>query len=339
MSKSLGNVVKPGPLIEDFGADGLRYFLLREMTFGMDGSYSDEQLLDRYNGDLANDLGNLTSRIVTLIHTGCDGVVPSPSDRSEEHELAPLAERAFAEFREAFDHYRFSNGLSAVWSLIAGVNRFLVEHAPWELAKDPGQRPRHRAILRGAAEALLQAAAMASPVLPTACDEIASRLGTRLPGSLAGFRWGLLPGGAEVVKRGPLFPRIDKRAYFEESKPMDESKTPPRADSDDRMSIDEFMKVELRVAKVLSAERVEGTDKLLRLEIDVGPEKRQIVAGIAQKYEAEALVGKTIVVVANLKPAKVRGVESQGMLLAADAGEGPVVATFEADVAPGTRVR
>jgi methionyl-tRNA synthetase len=339
MSKSLGNVVKPGPLIDDFGADGLRYFLLREMTFGMDGSYSDEQLLDRYNGDLANDLGNLTSRIVTLIHNGCDGTVPPPSDEPEEHELAPLAERAFGEYREAFDSYNFSSGLTAAWSLVAGVNRFLVDHAPWELAKDPEQRSRHRAVLRGAAEALMQVAAMAAPVMPKACAEIASRLGTTLPDSLTGFRWGLLPEGAQVVKRGSLFPHIDKKSYFEESKPMEESKTPPKPEVDDRMTIDDFMKINLRVARVLSAERVEGTDKLLKLEIDLGAEKRQIVAGIALKYEPEALVGKTIVVVANLKPAKVRGVESQGMLLAADAGQGPIVATFETDVAPGTRVR
>jgi methionyl-tRNA synthetase len=339
MSKSLGNVVKPGPLIDDFGADGLRYFLLREMTFGMDGSYSDEQLLDRYNGDLANDLGNLTSRIVTLIHGGCDGVVPPPSDEPHERELAPLAERAFADYRAAFDDYNFSNGLSAVWSLAAGVNRFLVEHAPWELVKDPAQRPRHHAVLRGAAEALLQVAAMAAPVMPEACAEVAKRLGATLPDSLAEFRWGLLPERAEVVKKGPLFPRIDKRTYFEESKSMEEKKTPPQAEADDRMTIDQFMKVDLRVARVLTAARVEGTDKLLKLEIDIGSEKRQIVAGIAQQYEPEALVGKTIVMVANLKPAKVRGVESQGMLLAADAGEGPVVATFETDVTPGTRVR
>jgi methionyl-tRNA synthetase len=180
---------------------------------------------------------------------------------------------------------------------------------------------------------------MAAPVMPKACAEIASRLGTTLPDSLTGFRWGLLPERAQVVKRGSLFPRIDKKSYFEESKPMEESKTPPKAEVDDRMTIDDFMKVNLRVARVLSAERVEGTDKLLKLEIDLGAEKRQIVAGIAQKYEPDALVGKTIVVVANLKPARVRGVESQGMLLAADAGEGPVVASFETDVAPGTRVR
>jgi methionyl-tRNA synthetase len=353
MSKSLGNVVKPGPLIETFGADALRYFLLREMTFGMDGSYSDEQLLDRYNGDLANDLGNLTSRIVALIHSGCSGALPPPSDEPEAHELAPAAARAFEAYRSALDRYEFSTALSAVWGLAGEVNRFLVEHAPWELARDPAQRRRHHATLRGAAEALLQIATMAAPVMPRSCGEIAARLGTPLPDDLSTFRWGRLPAQGTVRKDAPLFPRVDREAYFEEMKTMSESKeekpsipTPaqapppvPAVTPDDRISLDDFMNVELKVARVIAAQRVQGADRLLRLEIDLGTEKRQIVAGIAQSYEPEALVGKSIIVVANLKPAKVRGVESQGMLLAAAAGSGPVVATFEGEVAPGTRVR
>jgi methionyl-tRNA synthetase len=182
--------------------------------------------------------------------------------------------------------------------------------------------------------------------MPRACDEIASRLGTSLSGELVEFRWGLLPESGTVRKDKPLFPRVDKKTYFEESKSMTETPatpqapTPPKKDeSDGKISLDDFMNVELRVARVLAAERVEGTDKLLKLQIDLGTEKRQIVAGIAMKYEPETLIGKSIVVVANLKPARVRGVESQGMLLAGDAGEGPVVATFESDVPPGTRVR
>jgi methionyl-tRNA synthetase len=185
---------------------------------------------------------------------------------------------------------------------------------------------------------------MASPVMPRACDEIASRLGTSLSGELIEFRWGLLPESGTVRKDKPLFPRVDKKTYFQESKSMTETPAAPEApkkteEADGKISLDAFMNVELRVAKVLAAERVEGTDKLLKLQIDLGTEKRQIVAGIAQKYEPETLVGKSIVVVANLKPARVRGVESQGMLLAGDAGDGPVVATFETDLAPGTRVR
>ncbi len=353
MSKSLGNVVSPWPLIDAVGADGLRYFLLREMTFGMDGSYSDEQMLDRYNGDLANDLGNISSRLLALIATGLDGRLPPATGRPEEHELAPAAQRAFRAFRDAFDAYDFSGGLAAIWSLGAAINRYLVEHQPWTLTGRPDQAALQQAILRGAAEALLQIAAMAAPVMPVTCEEIAARLGARLPDDLVAFRWGLLPASGTVRRGEPLFPRIDKTAYFQEGARVDDAKPAPKATPEatppERVSeseaqgtllgIDEFLKVDLRVARVISAERIEGANKLLKLRLDLGGEERQIVAGIALAYEPEALVGKRIVVVANLKPAKLRGVASQGMLLAADMGGRPVVATFEEDVPPGTRVR
>ncbi len=353
MSKSLGNVVKAEPLLRDFGADALRYFLLREMTFGLDGTYSDEQFLDRYNGDLANDLGNLSSRILTLIDTGFGGRLPERSELPEAAELRPAAARAHAAWRAAFDDYDFSNGLIAVWGLTGETNRFLVRHAPWALASDPSQAGRHRAVLWGAAEALLQAASMASPAMPTAAAEIAARLGADLPKDLSAFRWGLLPPAGRVEKRGPLFPRVDRNSYFKETKTVEDAKpgpvphppappTPPAAAAEagaGPLTLDEFMKTDLRVALVISAERVEGADKLLKLQVDLGAERRQIVAGIAKAYAPEALVGKRIVVVANLKPARLRGVESQGMLLAADFGGRPIIAVFEEDVPPGTRVR
>jgi methionyl-tRNA synthetase len=353
MSKSLGNVVKAEPLLHDFGPDALRYFLLREMTFGLDGTYSDEQFVDRYNGDLANNLGNLSSRILTLIDTNCGGRLPDRPDLPEADELRPAAAGAHAAWREAFDAFDFSNGLIAVWTLIGETNRFLVRHAPWALAGDPAMAPRMHAILRGAAEALIQAAAMASPAMPVAAAEIASRLGATLPADLSAFRWGLLPVAAPVSKRGPLFPRVDKKAYFKETKTVEDSKPAPQPppppppapkqaapeDGAGLLSIDEFLKTELRVALVVAAERVEGADKLLKLQVDLGTEKRQVVAGIAKAYAPEALVGKRIIVVANLKPARIRGLESQGMLLAADFGGRPIVAVFEEDVPPGTRVR
>ncbi len=342
MSKSLGNVVAPWPLIETFGADALRYFLLREMTFGLDGSYSDEQLVERYNGDLANDLGNLTSRIVTLIDQGLDGRLPAPSDLPEERELEAPARRAFEAFRASFDAYDFSGGLAAAWSLGAEINRYLVQHAPWALAGKPAEAPRHRAVLRGAAEPLLQVAAMAAPVMPEASSEIASRLGTTLPGDLSSFRWGLLPAAGTVRKAAPLFPRIDKTRYFQEVTTVDDKpEIPPPATpaGPPLLSIDEFLKIDLRVARVISAERIQGADKLLKLVVDLGSEQRQLVAGIATSYDPGSLVGKQIIVVQNLKPAKLRGVESQGMLLAAGEGDRAIVATFEEDVAPGTRVR
>jgi len=189
---------------------------------------------------------------------------------------------------------------------------------------------------------------MISPVMPGASAEIADRLGTAIPGDLSEFRWGLLPASGRVAKRAPLFARVDKSAYFEEKTPVSEQKpdlpAPPAAQApapsgSEEITIDDFLRVNLRVARVVSAERIEGADKLLKLQLDLGTERRQIVAGIAKAYAPEALVGKSIVVVANLKPAKLRGVESQGMLLAADLDGRPIVATFEDDVRPGTRVR
>jgi methionyl-tRNA synthetase len=353
MSKSLGNVVRPGPLLDAVGPDALRYFLLREMTFGLDGTYSDEQLLDRYNGDLANELGNVTSRIIALCDTGCGGQLPPPSSRAEAFELRDSAAQAHAAWRAAFDDYDFSTGLAAIWKLAADLNRFLQAHAPWALAKDPAAADAHGAVLRGAAEALLQIASMASPALPGACSEIASRLGTVIPNDISVFRWGLLPVSAPVAKRGPLFARVDKAGYFQEthvseSQPPTPSPAPATtpaaatgaaAGLPDTITIDDFLRVDLRVARVLAAERIEGADKLLKLHLDLGGSTRQIVAGIAKAYTPEQLVGKSIVVVANLKPAKLRGVESQGMLLAADLDGRPIVATFEEAVQPGTRVR
>jgi methionyl-tRNA synthetase len=350
MSKSLGNVVRAEGLLRDFGPDALRYFLLREMTFGLDGTYSDEQFLDRYNGDLANDLGNVTSRITTLIDSGFGGGLPPASDRPEATALQAAAEAAFAAYRAAFDDYEFSAGLAAVWGLLGEINRFLVRHAPWALAKKPDEAPRHAAVLRGSAEALLQVAAMIAPVMPDASSEIASRLGTTSGSDLGRFRWGLLPAEGTVRKGEPLFPRIDKREYFQE-KTVSESKeapVPPAPEpkakeaapaATEQITIEDFLRVQLRVARVVSAERIPGADRILKLVVDLGGEQRQIVAGVALAYAPEALVGKKIVVVANLKPAKLRGIESQGMLLAADASGKPVVVTFDEEVPEGSRVR
>jgi methionyl-tRNA synthetase len=338
--------VRPGALLDAVGPDALRYFQLREMSFGLDGSYSDEQLLDRYNGDLANELGNVTSRVITLCDTGFAGRIPPPSTRPESSELKAAAAEAHAAWRTAFDDYDFSGGLASVWKLAAELNRFLQTHAPWALAKDPTAADRHAAVLRGAAEALLQIAAMTSPAMPGACAEIASRLGAVIPEDLSNFRWGLLPAEALIVKRGPLFPRIDKAGYFEETKtvtdptPAIEPKPAEAATAGpELLSIDDFLRIDLRVALVTHAQRIEGADKLLKLQLELGGQTRQIVAGIAKAYTPEQLVGKKIVVVCNLKPAKLRGVESQGMLLAADLDGRPIIATFEEDVKPGTRVR
>jgi methionyl-tRNA synthetase len=351
MSKSLGNVVRPGALLDAVGPDALRYFLLREMSFGLDGSYSDEQLLDRYNGDLANELGNVTSRVIALCDSSFSGKIPGPSTRPESTELAPAAREAYTAWRAAFDDYDFSSGLTAVWGLAAALNRFLQAQAPWTLAKDPLASERHAGVMRGACEALLQIAAMASPAMPGACADIASRLGTSIPEDHSEFRWGFLPVEASLAKRGPLFPRIDKARYFQETHTVTDAKPaadhkpdpvtpqPATPQTPELLSIEEFLRIDLRVAVVTAAERIDGADKLLKLQLEIGDQKRQIVAGIAKAYSPEQLIGKKIVVVCNLKPARLRGVESQGMLLAADLDGRPIVATFDQDVKPGTRVR
>jgi methionyl-tRNA synthetase len=353
MSKSLGNIVPPGPLLDAVGPDALRYFLLREMSFGLDGSYSDEQLLDRYNGDLANELGNVTSRVIALCDSGFAGRIPPPSSHPLATSLELSAREAHAAWRAGFDDYDFSGGLAAVWKLAADLNRYLQTQAPWALAKDPGARDRHAAVMRCAAETLLQIAAMVSPAMPVAAADIASRLGASLPGDLSEFRWGLLPDDAALVKRGSLFPRVDKAGYFQEATTVTDETPKPAAPAaaaaaaptpatpagPELLGIDDFLRIDLRVALVTAAERIDGADKLLKLQLDLGGSTRQIVAGIAKAYQPEQLIGKKIVVVCNLKPAKLRGVASEGMLLAADLDGRPIIATFEEDVKPGTRVR
>lgn len=356
MSKSTGNVVDPIPLIEEFGGDPLRYFLLREMAFGQDAQFSEEGMIDRINNDLANDLGNLASRLLTLIESGCGGEIPPlpAPDRSPDDllHLRRVAGPALEACREGYAEYRFHEGLASLWQLISETNRYLVRWEPWALAKDPSRRDLMEAVLREAAEAVASVAVALSPVMPGAAEELWSRLGGDgrccehdLFRRDAGDRWGLL-GAKRKVRRGdPLFPRIDKRAYFKEAEMEPSSPTPkppegmPATAPGDQISIEEFMKVQLRTGTILQAEKVQGTDRLLKLTVDVGTDTRTVVAGIAHVYPPESLVGKNIVIVVNLKPAKVRGVESKGMLLAADAAGTPIVAIFDRDVPPGSVVR
>jgi len=346
MSKSTGNIVDPLPLIEDFGADGLRWFLMREMAFGQDALFSEEALVDRINNDLANDLGNLLSRLLKMIEDFRAGTVPAAPQAPGE--LAGHAARAISLYRSAFDDCRFHEGLAAIGTLVSEVNRFLVREEPWMLAKDPAKRTRLDAVLHDAAEAIRILAVALSPVMPGSADEIWSQLGC--PGeagaqTASALEWGQTLAGRSVRRGAALFPRIDKAAYFKETT-MDQplSGTPatpaaPAAPAAETITIDDFMKVKLRVGKVLEAEKVAGADKLLKLLVDIGAEKRTVLAGIALQYAPEALVGKSIILVANLAPRKMRGIESQGMILAADADGRPIVATFESEVPPGATVR
>ncbi|HKY31946.1 MAG TPA: methionine--tRNA ligase [Candidatus Polarisedimenticolia bacterium] len=363
MSKTSGNIVDPLPLLDDFGPDALRYFLLREMAFGQDAQYSEEALVDRVNNDLANDLGNLLSRLLKMIEDYRAGAVPAPSPDARGalagEPLEPAARKAAGAWRKAFGDYRFHEGLAAVWELVGAANRFIVANEPWKLARDPspGAAARLDTVLYDAAEAMRIAAVALWPAMPGAAAAIWSRLGCAGGPSDEGMEsleWGRLRAGGRVSRGEALFPRVDKGAYFAAAAPapsttketrMEQPPTPSPSRQDapaapaGTITIDDFMKVQLRVGKVLEAEKVAGADKLLKLVVDIGAERRTVLAGVALRYPPEALVGKAIILVANLAPRRMRGVESQGMILAADVEGTPIVATFESDVPAGAVVR
>jgi methionyl-tRNA synthetase len=358
MSKSSGNIVDPLPLLADFGPDALRYFLMREMAFGQDAQFSEEALVDRINNDLANDLGNLLSRLLKMISDFCGGRIAGPSAGIEardpgESGLAATAKLAVKDYRSAFEEFRFHDGLAAIWNLVGETNRHIVRWEPWTLAKDASQRGRLETVLYEAAEALRIVAVAVSPVMPGAAQEIWSRLGTA--GDVNAQResalaWGGIAPGQTIRSGSALFPRIDKAAYFATTPSTTQKETrmdqpqptppaPPAPPASDTITIDDFMKVKLRAGKILQAEKVAGADRLLKLLVDIGTEQRTVLAGIALQYAPEALVGKSVVVVANLAPRKMRGVESQGMILAADDNGRPIIATFESEIPSGAVVR
>ena len=375
MSKSRGNIVRSETILDVLGADALRYFLLREVVFGQDGSFSFDALVQRYNSDLANGLGNLASRTLAMITRYFRGEVPNPSHAAahtgEEDMVAALAKHTISEFHELFQQYQFSRALELNWALIAAVDKYIVENEPWALAEkqDENSRARLATVLYTSAEALRIVTVLAHPAIPDATKKIWTQLGlgdiTKF--SLADLRWGQLKLGTKLGKVEPVFPRADKSA-IERMQQMEEQQKPvateaqpavaasaaqsasqgsaplnkPAASAalDGKISIDDFAKVELRVAQVKVAERVKGADKLLRLEVDLGNETRQILAGIAEAYAPETLIGRKIVIVANLAPRKLRGLESNGMLLAASLEGGkPVLASFLEDVPVGARLK
>jgi len=397
-------VVRAETIIATLGADALRYFLMREVVFGQDGSFSFDALVQRYNADLANGYGNLTSRVLAMINQYFGGVVPAGE---AEPRIVAAAEKAEREFAEHFDALDFSRALESLWALVAAVDGYITEKAPWKLGA-PEDAARRASILYTCAEALRVITALAYPVLPEATTRIWAQLGL---GDLAQadiqqVSWGQLAPGTKLGPAGPVFPRAEKdtvqrmhelesndggRSPQADSEPTAESSVmtsvpaapepAPRPTVTDQstamaasqvseaiaakapaalttaaslgtaapepaarpatITIDDFAKVELRVGQVEVAERVKGADRLLRLEVNIGDEVRQIVAGIAEAYEPEKLLGRKVVIVANLQPRKLRGLESNGMLVAASVGEKgkPVLAGFLEDIEIGARLK
>jgi methionyl-tRNA synthetase len=370
LSKTTGNTIDPDALIAKHGVDAFRYFFLREGSFGQDWDYTDTAMVKRYNSDLANDLGNLVSRALTMAARYGAGKVPGrptsldagdqglearfQSDRMDYEDCGQaLLDSAF----DCYEALDYAGALAIVWTWIGQLNQRIVVKAPWEMAKDPSRASELHAFLYRLLEAIRLIAVVTWPVMPRSARRIFVMLG--LPDADPGpgaLRWGLLPPGAALGKIEPLFPRIETTpaASPEPAKPKEKtvsetSNTPPAtppvettqavSPAGAQIDITDFGKVELRAAQVLSAEKIAGSRKLLRLMVDLGDEKRQIVSGIADAYEPESLVGKKIVLVSNLKPAKLMGVESNGMVLAASVDGKAVLCTFDADVAPGTKVR
>ncbi len=371
MSKSRGNMQYPQPIARTLGIDALRYFLLREMVFGQDGNFSRDALLTRYNADLANGLGNLASRILAMIHQYFGGALPAPTGDPAVSRLAVgLASKAAEVQDVAVQHYerfKFSDALESIWELVAATDQFITEKKPWVLAKEGGKHAELGEVLFAAAQSLRHIVALSYPVLPHASEKIWRLLGETADiasQDLQHLAWGGLRPGTHVSEPEPLFPRADKKEMSERIEAMeDEIRNPagspaapgsaspapgapaaaaaPAPAADAKISIEDFLKVQMRVGIVKSAERIAGADKILKLMVDIGDEVRQIVAGLAVSYTPEELVGKKVVVVVNLAPRKLRGVESNGMIVAASVGaEGkPVLATFTEDAPAGAKLK
>lgn len=335
MSKSLGNVINPMDMAERYGVDAFRYFLMSEMTLGQDANFSEQIFVERYNTFLANDLGNLLSRVVKLIGTHCDGRLPAPGKAgTEENQLQDAVLAATAAMQDAIQTMRLDKGLEKIAGAVREANRYMERRKPWEL-HGRGQTELLGTVLYNATEALRIISGLLVPVMPAKMAELRKTLGieTDQPDMKELERWGVLAPDTKISGTHALFPRVRQKKQTQ-SKPKDK-----KVDKQDTIPFSDLKKIDLRTATVLEAERVEGTDKLMRLQIDLGAGKRQIVAGIAQHYTPETLVGKTIVVVANLEPARIRDVESNGMLLAAVEDKTMRVLTVDGDMPPGTPVQ
>jgi methionyl-tRNA synthetase len=337
MSKSVGNVVEAFQLTDKYGHDAFRYFLLREMAFGLDASFSEEALVGRLNADLANDLGNLVSRATTVIVNFGGRVVPPPgASTDEEVSVRETLARVRGEVDAAMEDFAFQRALASIWEFIGRVNRYVDTAQPWTLARQPDQAERLRTVLYTLGESLRCLGILLDPFVPGAAARVRAAVGAGAP-RLADLAWGQLAPGTPVAKTAGLFPRVGVKGT-DTATPAGRDGAAPAEARPPRITIDDFRKIDLRVAEVVAAERVPKSKKLLKLTVMVGGERRTLAAGIAEHYEPAALVGRKVVMVANLEPATLMGIESNGMVLAGSDGEALALLTLDKDLPPGARV-
>ena len=351
MSKSLRNVVEPNHLIDQFGVDVIRYFLLREVPFGLDGDFSHKALIGRINSDLANNLGNLLNRTLNMLKKYFKGELPKPDAKGDED--APLVAKSAEVIKEVdrlYGELAYSKILAKIWEFLDAGNIYVNDTAPWNLAKTDDGKKRLATVLYNAAEACRVIAILIAPFMPETADKMMTQLGIDTPIEKQGLdsikKWGGIKAGTQTHQGAQIFPRIDDKAAAKILESVDiggnvETKADQKSESDDKcqITIDDFMKVDLRTAKILEAENVKKSKKLIKLKVDLGTEQRQVLAGIAEAYEPEQLVGRTVILVANLKPAKLMGLESQGMILAGSNGDAIILGGFDSDLPPGVRVK